>query len=74
MEQSGWSNQNGAVRLEYPEWISQAGVTRMEQSGWSNQNGAESILGLGSHFVSVGSSESDGTDAIIIITLIYIVR
>ena len=43
----------------------------MDQSGWSNQNGAESILGLGSHFVSVGSSESDGTDTIIII---YIVR
>ena len=51
-KQSGWSNQNGAVRLEYPEWISQAGVTRMEQSEWSNQNG-----GLGSHFVSVGSSD-----------------
>ena len=38
----------------------------MEQSGWSNQNGAESILGLGSHFVSFGSSESNGTDAIIL--------
>ena len=44
----------------------------MEQSGWSSQNGAGSILGLGHHFVEIGSS--DGTDAVTIISLIYIVR
>ena len=44
---------------------------RSVEPEWSSQNGAGSILGLGHHFVEIGSS--DGTDAVTIISLIYIV-
>ena len=53
---------SGKRRLE-PEW---------SISDWCSLDGAGSILGLGPHFVSIGSP--DGTDAREIIGLIYIVR
>ena len=61
----------GKRRIE-PEWSSQTGAARIEQSDWSSLDGAGWILGLGHHFVKIGSS--DGSDAREIISLIYIVR
>ena len=57
----------GKRRME-PEWSSQTGAARMEH----NQNGAGLTLELGHHFVWIGSS--DGTDAVTIISLIYMFR
>ena len=58
----------GGKRRMEPEWSSQTGAARMEQP----ENGAGSTLSLGHHFVEIGSF--DGTDAVTIISLIYMLR